>query len=116
MSEEISRRQFLKSGAMSALGLMYFCQGVFDEFPKAKRYWDFRKMFDEMGPEIDAVIVATPDHTHAIIAADAMTMGKHVFVQKPLTHSVYESRLLTKLAGPTGEARILCVTGSGTAR
>ena len=81
-----------------------YAKGVFDEFPKAKRYWDYRKMFDEMGPEIDAVIVATPDHTHAIIAADAMTMGKHVFVQKPLTHSVYESRLLTKLAETTGVA------------
>jgi len=71
---------------------------VFDENPDAKRYWDWRKMYDEMGKSIDAVIVATADHTHAIIAATAMTMGKHVYVQKPLTHSVYESRLLTKLA------------------
>ena len=71
---------------------------VFDENPNAKRYWDWRKMYDEMGKSIDAVIVATADHTHAIIAATAMTMGKHVFVQKPLTHTVYESRLLTKLA------------------
>jgi hypothetical protein len=71
---------------------------VFDENPEAKRYWDWRKMYDEMGKSIDAVIVATADHTHAIVAAQAMTMGKHVFVQKPLTHSVYESRLLTKLA------------------
>jgi hypothetical protein len=43
-------------------------------------------------------MVATADHTHAIVAAQAITMGKHVYVQKPLTHSVYESRLLTKLA------------------
>ena len=71
---------------------------VFEENPNAKRYWDWRKMYDEMGKSIDAVIVATADHTHAIIAATAMTMGKHVYVQKPLTHSVYESRLLTKLA------------------
>ena len=71
---------------------------VFEANPQAKKYWDWRKMYDEMGKSIDAVIVATADHTHAIIAATAMTMGKHVYVQKPLTHSVYESRLLTKLA------------------
>ena len=71
---------------------------VFEANPDAKRYWDWRKMFDEMGRSIDAVIVATADHTHAIIAGTAMTLGKHTYVQKPLTHSVYESRLLTKLA------------------
>ena len=79
-----------------------YAKGVFDEFPKAKKYWDYRKMYDEMGKSIDGVIVATADHTHAIITADAMTMGKHVYCQKPLTHSVYESRLLTKLAASTG--------------
>lgn len=72
--------------------------GVFSKFPNAKKYYDFRKMYDEIGKSIDAVVVATADHAHAIVAADAMTMGKHVYVQKPLTHSVYESRLLTKLA------------------
>ena len=55
-------------------------------------------MFDRMGKSIDAVMIATPDHTHAVIAAHAMTLGKHVYLQKPLTHSVYEARLLTKLA------------------
>lgn len=72
--------------------------GVFDAFPNAKKYYDYRKMYDELGKSIDAVVVATADHTHAIVAAEAMTMGKHTYVQKPLTHSVYESRLLTKLA------------------
>ncbi len=75
-----------------------YAKGAFDRYPNAKKYWDWRKMFDEMGDEIDGVVVATADHTHAIIAAHAMTMGKHVYLQKPLTHSVYESRLMTKLA------------------
>ncbi len=73
-------------------------ENCFKDFPKAKRYWDWRKMFDEMGDSFDAVMVATADHTHAIIAATALSLGKHVYCQKPLTHSVYESRLLTRLA------------------
>ena len=75
-----------------------YAQGTFDAYPKAKKYWDWRKMLEEMDKDIDGVVVATADHAHAIIAATAITMGKHVYVQKPLTHSVYESRLLTKLA------------------
>jgi hypothetical protein len=75
-----------------------YAKKAFDHFPKAKKYWDWRKMLDEMGDSIDAVVVATADHTHAIIAAHAITLGKHVYVEKPLTHTVYESRLLTKLA------------------
>lgn len=75
-----------------------YARGCFDEFPKAKRYWDWRKLFDEMGKSIDAVMISTADHTHAIIAAHALTLGKHVYCQKPLTHSIYESRLLTHLA------------------
>jgi hypothetical protein len=75
-----------------------YSKGVFDAYPDAKKYWDWRKMYEEMGKSIDAVIVATADHTHAVIAATAMSLGKHVYVQKPLTHTVYESRLLTKLA------------------
>ena len=79
-----------------------YAKPVFDRHPNAKKYYDYRKMFDEMGKSIDAVLIATADHTHAIITADAMTLGKHVYTQKPLTHSVYESRLLTKLAASTG--------------
>ncbi len=71
---------------------------TFNDYPRAKRFKDWRVMLDEMGKSIDAVLVATPDHTHAVIAAHAMTLGKHVYVQKPLTHSVYEARLLGKLA------------------
>jgi predicted dehydrogenase len=75
-----------------------YADKCFKEFPNAKRYWDWRKMFDEMGKSIDAVMVATADHSHAGIAATALSLGKHVYCQKPLTHSIYESRLLTKLA------------------
>ncbi|WP_282056577.1 Gfo/Idh/MocA family protein [Maribacter luteus] len=75
-----------------------YAKGAFDRYPNAKKYWDWRKMFDEMADQIDGVVIATADHTHAVIAANAMKMGKHVYLQKPLTHSVYESRLLTKLA------------------
>jgi hypothetical protein len=73
-------------------------QKCFDDFPKAQKFKDWRIMYDEIGKDIDAVLVATADHSHAIVAAHAMTLGKHVYVQKPLTHTVYESRLLTKLA------------------
>lgn len=81
-----------------------YAKPTFEEYPNAKRYWDWRKMFDEMGDDIDAVVVATADHTHAVVAATAITMGKHVYVEKPLTHTVYESRLLTKLAKEYGVA------------
>ena len=60
---------------------------VFKKYPNAKTYKDFRVMLDEQ-KDIDAVIVATPDHTHAVIAMAAMARKKHVYVQKPLTHSV----------------------------
>jgi len=72
-----------------------------EEFPdklEPYAYQDYRKMFKEIGDQIDAVIVATPDHTHANITLHAMKLGKHVYCQKPLTHSVYESRMLTKAA------------------
>ena len=71
-------------------------------FPEAKKYTDFRKMLEEMDGEIDACTISTPDHTHAPAAYMAMTMGKHVYVQKPLTHTIAEARMLTKLAVETG--------------
>ena len=67
-------------------------------FPKAKQFTDFRKLFDEMHKSIDAVTVSTPDHIHALAAAMAMRHGKHCFVQKPLTHSLHEARVLAQLA------------------
>ena len=68
------------------------------KFPDAKVYRDFRKMFDEMAKNIDAVVVGTPDHTHAVAAMAAITRGKHVYCEKPLAHSVGEVRALMKAA------------------
>ena len=69
-----------------------------DKYPKAKLHRDFRKMLDAMEKEIDAVIVATPDHVHAAASTMAMSMGKHCYCQKPLTHSVAEARRMRELA------------------
>ena len=94
---------------------------VYELYPNAKRYRDFRIMLEKQ-KDIDAVIVATPDHSHAVVALMAIQMGKHVYVQKPMTHSVHEARLLTEAArkykvatqmgnqGHSGEGiRLLCV-------
>ncbi|MBR4788351.1 MAG: Gfo/Idh/MocA family oxidoreductase, partial [Bacteroidales bacterium] len=88
---------------------------VFDRYPKAKRFNDYRKMFDKMLDKADAVMVATADHTHAIIAADAIAAGKHVYVEKPLTLYAYESRLLTKLAKKYGVATQMGNQGASSA-
>lgn len=67
-------------------------------FPKATYYKDFREMLAKERNNIDAVSVSTPDHTHAVAALAAMQMGKHVYVQKPLTHTIQEARILTEAA------------------
>ena len=74
-----------------------------EQFGKAARYADFREMLDKQ-KNIEAVLVATPDHTHAVIANAAMLAGKHVYVQKPLTYSVHEARVLRATAAKTGVA------------
>lgn len=71
---------------------------AYERLPGAKRFRYFRKMLDSMGREIDAVIVATPDHTHAVASAAAIRAGKHVFCEKPLTRTLHESRALHELA------------------
>ncbi len=76
---------------------------TFDYFPNAKKFKDYRNMIEEM-PEIDAFTISTPDHTHAPAAYMAMKMGKHVYVQKPLTHTVAEARLLAVTAKEMGVA------------
>jgi len=68
------------------------------KYPKAKQFQDFRRMFEQAGKEIDAVIVSGPDHMHAVASIAAMKMGKHVYCQKPLTHSLYEARTMRELA------------------
>jgi predicted dehydrogenase len=72
------------------------------QFPNAKRFFDFRKMLDEMAKEIDAVTISTPDHTHAVAAVQAIRMKKHAYVQKPLTHFVFEARVLREAARKYG--------------
>ncbi len=67
-------------------------------FPNARYYKDYREMLDKEAKNIDAVSVSTPDHTHAVAAYAAMQLGKHVYVQKPLTHDIYEARMLTEAA------------------
>ena len=93
---------FNKSGKAS---IGYLCDvddrqsiGTRKAFPKAKYYKDFREMLDKEGKSIDAVSVSTPDHTHAVAAIAAMQLNKHVYVQKPLTHDIYEARKLTEAA------------------
>jgi len=70
----------------------------FKTFPEAKRYKDFRVMFDKMANKIDAVLVSTPDHTHFAAAMAAMQLGKHVHVEKPLAHNIWQLRTLRKAA------------------
>ncbi len=76
---------------------------AFREFPKARVYTDFRQMLDRQ-KDIDAVVVATPDHLHAVVAVTAMRYGKHVYCEKPLAHSVHEARVMAQVARETGVA------------
>jgi predicted dehydrogenase len=81
---------------------------VFKKYPKAKQFTDYRRMLDEM-KEIDGVVIATPDHHHAFAAIAAIRRGKHVYCEKPLTHSVWEARQLAQAAR---EARVATQMGN----
>jgi len=72
--------------------------GTFKRYPNAKKYRDFREMLDKEEKNIDAVTVATPDHIHAVASMAAIKRGKHVYCEKPLTHTVYEASMLAKAA------------------
>ncbi|MCX5644001.1 MAG: Gfo/Idh/MocA family oxidoreductase [Phycisphaerae bacterium] len=87
-----------------------YAAGTFKKYPQAKVYTDYREMLDkEKG--IEAVMIATPDHTHAVISMEAMRRGKHVYCQKPLTHDVYEARMLAKAARETGVTTQMGIQG-----
>lgn len=68
------------------------------KFPSAKKYVDWRELFDKESKNFDAVSVTTPDHTHAVVGSAAMSLGKHIWIQKPLAHDVFEVRHLTEMA------------------
>ena len=97
--------------------------GTFGRYPDARKYKDFREMLDKEAPNIDAVVVATPDHCHAVASLAAIKRGKHVYCEKPLTRTVYEARAVADAAreykvatqmGNQGQAseqvRLLCET------
>jgi len=83
------------------------------QFPKAPKFKDFRVMLDKAGKDIDAVVVATPDHAHAVISAAAIRAGKHVYTEKPLTRTVGESRVLRALASKHKVATSMGNQGTG---
>src|ERR1700761_7325918 len=75
--------------------------GTFDAFPKAERFRDYRVLLDKHH-DFDAVMIATPDHMHAPITLAALRAGKHVYVEKPMAHSIEEARVMTRVARETG--------------
>jgi len=74
-----------------------YASKVFNMYPDAKRYVDWREMFDKEHKNFDAVHIATPDHTHAVVGSAAMQLGKHTWIQKPMAHDVYEARMLANM-------------------
>ena len=88
--------------------------GSFNNFPKAKRYKDFREMIEKEAKNIDAVTVGCPVHTHAVAAMGAIKAGKHVYCQKPLTHTLHECRVLTEAARKAGVATQMGNQGHAT--
>ncbi|MCY3024153.1 MAG: Gfo/Idh/MocA family oxidoreductase [Planctomycetota bacterium] len=84
--------------------------GAIKRYPNAKVYSDYREMLDKQ-KDIDAALIATPDHTHAVISMACMKAGKHVYTQKPLTHDVYEARMLAKAAKETGVTTQMGIQG-----
>lgn len=91
-------------GAMAGENIVALCDvdqnyaaQIFKKYPDAKKFTDFRRMLDEM-KEIDGVVIGTPDHLHAFATMEAVRRGKHVYCEKPLTHSVWEARQVSAAA------------------
>jgi predicted dehydrogenase len=102
--------------ALSSQNIVALCDvdwrnagGTFKRHPNARKYKDFRRMLDKEDKNIDAVMVAAPDHIHAVASVAAIKRGKHVYCEKPLTHSVYEARMVAKAAR---EARVATQMGN----
>lgn len=87
-----------------------YAAGTLKKYPEARFYTDYRELL-EKEKTLDGVVIATPDHTHAVISAAAMRAGKHVYCQKPLTHTVYEARRLAQIAAETGVATQMGIQG-----
>ena len=89
-------------------------EGSYKRFPNAKKYHDFRRMLDELHGVLDAVVISTPDHMHALPAMIAMDHGLHVYCEKPLTHDVWEARKLAEMAAEKGVATQMGNQGTTT--
>ncbi len=77
---------------------------IYNKFPKANKYKDFRKMLEKQDRSIDAVVISTPNHTHAVAAMHTIKMGKHVYLEKPLCNTIWETRVITEAARKAGVA------------
>jgi predicted dehydrogenase len=89
-----------------------YARPVFEEYPQAKRYRDYREMLDKEDKNIDAVLVATPDHTHAVITMEALRRGKHTLCVKPLTRTIHEARAVMAAARQAGVATQVTASSS----
>jgi predicted dehydrogenase len=117
-------RPFLQSCAEeSSVRIAFLCdvdpeyaKPVFEQYPQAKRYRDYREMFDKESDNLDAVLVATPDHTHAVISMEAIRRGKHLLCVKPLTRTIHEARTVTQAAIKAGIATQVTAASSTSER
>jgi len=93
-----------------------YAKPVFEQYPQARRYRDYREMFDRESDNIDAVLVATPDHTHAVISMEAIRRGKHLLCVKPLTRTIHEARTVAEAARKAGIATQVTAAASTSER